>query len=117
MRVRLPANGWRPRPDQMALWSYLENGGKRACMVAHRRWGKDDIGLHHTACALHQRVGTYWHMLPEAAQARKVIWEAVNPRTAKRRIDEAFPLDLRDTTQNNEMFIRFKCGSTWQLVG
>jgi hypothetical protein len=36
-------------------------------------------------------VGTYWHMLPEASQARKAIWDAVNPHTGKRRIDEAFP--------------------------
>ena len=35
--VRLPANGWRPRPYQMPLWSYLENGGKRAVEIAHRR--------------------------------------------------------------------------------
>ena len=28
-------------------------------------------------------------MLPEAAQARKAIWEAVNPHSGRRRIDEA----------------------------
>ena len=59
----------------------------------------------------------YWHMLPEAAQARKAIWEAVNPRTGRRRIDEAFPEWMRETTRENEMFIRFKNGSTWQVVG
>ncbi len=52
-----------------------------------------------------------------AAQARKAIWEAVNPHTGIRRIDEAFPLELRDITRENEMFIRFKSGSTWQVVG
>lgn len=36
MKVTLP-NNWRPRPDQMGLWSYLENGGVRAVEVAHRR--------------------------------------------------------------------------------
>ncbi len=30
-------NGWRPRPYQMRLWSYLEKGGKRAVEIAHRR--------------------------------------------------------------------------------
>jgi phage terminase large subunit len=114
--IQLP-NNWRPRGYQRALWSYLENGGKRAVEIAHRRWGKDDIALHHTACKLHERVGTYWHMLPEAAQARKAIWEAVNPHTGLRRIDEAFPAELRQTTREQEMFIRFKCGSTWQVVG
>jgi len=38
MEIILP-NNWKPRPYQMKLWKYLENGGKRACVVAHRRWG------------------------------------------------------------------------------
>ena len=116
MRVSLP-NNWVPRPDQMALWAYLEAGGKRAVEVAHRRWGKDDVALHYTAVACHQRIGNYWHMLPEYGQARKAIWEAVNPATGKRRVDEAFPEGLRETTRTQEMMIKLRCGSTWQLVG
>jgi phage terminase large subunit len=116
VQVTLP-NKWHPRPDQMPLWSYLERGGRRADVVAHRRWGKDDVSLHNTACQAHKRVGVYWHMLPEAAQARKAIWDAVNPRTGMRRIDEAFPRELRETTKEQDMFIRFKNGSTWQVLG
>lgn len=115
-RIRLP-NGWQPRPYQRKLWNYLEGGGKRGVWIAHRRAGKDDLAMHWTAVAAHGRVGTYWHMLPEAAQARKAIWEAINPHTGKRRIDEAFPRELRDGTRENEMFMRFKCGSTWQVLG
>lgn len=63
------------------------------------------------------RVGGYWHMLPEYAQARKAIWTAVNPHTGKRRIDEAFPHEIRENTNEQEMFIRFKTGSTWQVIG
>lgn len=114
--VTLP-NNWRPRPYQKDLWRYLEHGGKRAVAVCHRRWGKDDLALHWTAVAAHQKVGTYWHMLPEYAQARKAIWDAVNPHTGKRRIDEAFPREIRDSTNEQGMFIRFKNGSTWQVVG
>lgn len=73
--------------------------------------------LHHTAIEAHKRVATYWHCLPEYTQARKAIWNAVNPHTGKRRIDEAFPLPLREKTVDDEMFIRFKNGSTWQVVG
>ncbi|MFI0489346.1 MAG: hypothetical protein ACH344_08715 [Yersinia sp. (in: enterobacteria)] len=64
-----------------------------------------------------QRPATYWHMLPEAAQARKAIWQAINPHTGKRRIDEVFPHDLRAGTNETEMLIRFKSGSSWQVVG
>lgn len=101
----------------MALWSYLERGGTRAVEVAHRRWGKDDVTMRWTSCALHTRVGNYWHMLPLANQARRAIWEAINPHTGLRRIDEAFPEALRETTRENEMLIKFKVGSTWQVVG
>lgn len=101
----------------MKLWSYLENGGKRAVEVAHRRWGKDEVALHYTATAAMQRVGNYWHMLPQYNQARKAIWEAVNQRTGKRRIDEAFPPAIRLELRNTDMFIKFINGSTWQLVG
>lgn len=83
----------------------------------HRRAGKDELALHWTAVAAHKRVGTYWHMLPVAKQARKAIWDAINPHTGKRRIDEAFPPALRETTRDNEMFIKFVNGSTWQVVG
>lgn len=115
-RIRIP-NDWRPRPYQRPLWDYLESGGKRAVAVWHRRSGKDDVDLHWTAVAAHQRIGTYWYLLPQATQARKAIWEAVNPHTGKRRIDEAFPQALRARTRENEMFIRFQNGSTWQVVG
>lgn len=114
--IELP-NGWVPRPYQRPLWDYLEKGGKRAISIAHRRWGKDDVALHRTAIAMHERVGSYWHCLPEYAQARKAIWTAVNPHTGKRRIDEAFPHELRESTNDQEMFIRFKIGSTWQAIG
>jgi phage terminase large subunit len=114
--IDLPVS-WRPRPYQLKLWGHLENGGLRADVAAHRRWGKDDVALNWAAVSAMQRVGNYWHMLPEAAQARKAIWEAVNPRTGRRRIDEAFPLEIRAGTREGDMRIEFKNGATWQVVG
>jgi hypothetical protein len=101
----------------MPLWRYLEAGGRRADVAAHRRWGKDEVALHWAAVAAQSRVGTYWHLLPEAAQARKAIWDAVNPHTGRRRIDEAFPKALRAATRDADMLIRFANGSTWQVCG
>lgn len=115
-RIRLP-NNWRPRPYQLPAWTYLENGGRHAELIWHRRSGKDEISLHRTACAAFERTATYWHMLPSATQARKAIWDAVNPHTGRRRIDEAFPLPLRAATREQEMLIKFLNGSTWQVVG
>jgi phage terminase large subunit len=56
-------------------------------------------------------------MLPEYSMARKAIWDAVNPHTGRRRIDDAFPEALRKVTNKNEMKIEFRCGSMWQVVG
>jgi hypothetical protein len=115
--LSLPANAWRPRRHQRALWRYLQRGGTRAMAIWHRRAGKDEVCLHHTAVSAFERIGNYWTCLPEYAQGRKSIWTAINAHTGKRRIDEAFPQELRDTTIDNEMFIRFKNGSTYQVVG
>jgi hypothetical protein len=115
--IQLPANGWRPRWYQRKAWNAWEKGIKRELLIWHRRAGKDELNLNQHAVGTHTRIGTYWHMLPEYAQARKAIWDAVNPVTGKRRIDEAFPQELRASTRDNDMFIRFKCGSTWQVVG
>lgn len=114
--VVLP-NNWNPRHYQLPAWRALEEGVRRALLVWHRRAGKDDVCLHWAATQAMQRVGTYWHMLPQYAQARKSVWDAVNPHTGKRRIDEAFPDAICATKRANDMFIRFKNGSTWQLVG
>lgn len=120
--INLPYN-WAPRKYQVNAWNAFRELGspsskiKRVALACHRRWGKDEIMLHHNACSAFERVGNYWYMLPEYSQCRKAIWNAVNPHTGKRRINEAFPQELRAKTLENEMFIEFKNGSTWQLMG
>lgn len=115
--IRLPANNWQPRDYQKPAWKAWHTGCNHLELVWHRRSGKDDIALHGTAIKAMERPATYWHMLPLKEQARKAIWEAVNPHTGMKRIDEAFPREIRATTRENEMFIKFKNGSTWQVLG
>jgi hypothetical protein len=121
VKIQLP-NNWSPRDYQKPLWDYLKKKhkgdiGKRAVVSWHRRSGKDAVMLNHNACAAFERIGNYWYMLPEYSQCRKAIWDAVNPHTGKKRIDEAFPEQLRSNTLNQEMKIIFKNGSSWQLMG
>lgn len=115
-RKRLPST-WEAREYQKPLFRYLQDGGKRADVAAHRRWGKDEAALHWASLAAAERPGTYWHLLPSASQGRKAIWDAVNPHTGKRRIDEAFPAEMRARTRDDEMMIHLGNGSTWQVVG
>mgnify|MGYP000594331085 FL=1 len=105
---------WYQRP----FHEYLVNTpGARAIEIAHRRWGKDEIVLAATCELAHRRVASYWHCMPEYEQARKALWNGVNAHTGRRRIDEAFPPDLRESKDEQQMLIKFRNGSTWQLIG
>lgn len=113
--ITLP-NDWQPLPHQMPLWQALESGARRAVAVWHRRAGKDSLALNWTAVAALQRVGNYWHCLPEQAQARKAVWDAID-RQGRKIIDQAFPMAIRKRTLDQSMFIEFINGSTFQLIG
>ena len=109
---------FRVRKYQAPFWTAWRTGEKKRLIeIAHRRWGKDEIALNVTRDLALERPASYWHCLPEYAQARKAIWAAVNPHTGKRRIDEAFPREIRKATNEQEMFIELVNGSTWQLIG
>lgn len=112
----LPYN-WTPRPYQQRTWDYLANGGKRAVLNFHRRAGKDEIMLHHIACCAFEKQANYWMCLPQYSQARKAMWDGISAHSGKRRIDAVFPHEIRESTNENEMKIKFKNGSTFQLVG
>lgn len=115
MEIQLPHN-WTPRVYQKPVLKYFDQGGLRAVSVWHRRAGKDSAALNFTAKAIHQRVGSYWHVFPEQKQARKAIWNGID-KQGRRIIDQAFPKQLRARTLEQEMMIEFKNGSFWQLIG
>jgi len=105
----------------LPVLKYFADGGKRAVLVWHRRSGKDSLAMNWTAISSHGKKGTYWHLLPTAKQARKVIWEAINPDTGLRLIDQVFPPEIRkegnEGKREDEMLIRLSCGSNYQLAG
>ena len=93
------------------------DGGKRAVCVWHRQAGKDEVGLHHLSCSAHMRIGNYWHMLPKYDHARTAIWDAINPKTGHRRMEEAFPAELVKRPNEQKMSLDLNSGSSVQLVG
>ena len=115
MQIEMPHN-WDAMLHQIPLWNYLDNGGKRAVAVWHRRAGKDSTALNYTATEALETVGVYWHMLPTQRQARKVVWDGID-RNGRRMIDQAFPKEIRKSTRSQEMQIELKSGSIWQLCG
>jgi phage terminase large subunit len=113
--IEIP-NAWEPRSYQLPFWRAMEGGCRRAALVWHRRSGKDSTSLNLTATKMLERVGTYWHMLPEKTQARKVIWDGID-KQGRRMIDQAFPPELVASKYEQDMMLRFKNGSVWQCVG
>ncbi|MDK8874398.1 hypothetical protein [Paracoccus sp. SSJ] len=105
---------WYQQPFYRAL---TEGEIKRAIAIWHRRAGKDEVVLNATRENLFKRPGTYWHCFPEYKQARKAIWNGINAHTGKRRIFESFPQQIIRRMNDDDMFIEFVNGSTWQLLG
>jgi len=109
-------NNWAPRPHQIDFFRAMDNGIKRACLVWHRRAGKDSTSLNFTAKEMFKRKGNYWHLFPKQTQARKAIWNGINS-DGQSILDQVFPEPVRARTSSQEMMIELKNGSTWQLAG
>ncbi|QQM14874.1 terminase large subunit [Stenotrophomonas phage BUCT555] len=119
-QVQLPHN-WAPYSHQEEYTNYMFEDGKfpyrkRADLVWHRRAGKDSTSINTLSVSAHLRIGTYWHMLPTLNQGRKVVWNGVD-RDGCRIIYQAFPSELIESVNENDMLIRFKNGSFYQVVG
>lgn len=118
--ISLP-HQWSPRHYQRDYLNHMFSGGefpykKRAQLVWHRRAGKDSTSINTLAVSSQMRVGTYWHMLPTLNQARKVVWNGVDG-DGRRIIYQAFPRELIESVNENEMLIRLRNGSFYQVVG
>ena len=114
--ISLP-NDFNPRPYQLPVMRYIQQGGKRAVITWPRRHGKDLTWLHIHALMSQTRVGAYWHLLPTYAQAKKTVWDAFR-RDGKPVIANAFPREMLAKDPNEAaMMLHFKNGSTFQLIG
>jgi hypothetical protein len=115
--VTIP-NKWRPHFYQWPLYNNFGYGKRfqRGCAVWHRRAGKDSAALNLTAREMFKRVGTYWHLFPEQAQARKAVWNGID-RDGRRIIDQFLPPAVRERSNGQEMLVEAKNGSIWQMAG
>jgi len=114
-QITIP-NDWVPMQHQMPVWTKMQAGLKRAALCWHRRAGKDSFAINYLATCAMQKVGVYWHMLPSATQARKVIWNGID-RNGRKVIDQAVPKEIRKKTHDQEMYIELINGSVIQMVG
>jgi len=106
---------WAPRPYQFPLWKFLEDGGRRAVAVWHRRAGKDLLSINWCAVSTLTRPGLYWHLFPTYNQGRKIAWDGMT--RDGRKFLEHFPKEMWEAVNNTEMRLTLKNGSIYQVVG
>lgn len=103
------------RPYQEAPICALNDGIKRIIWCVHRRGGKDLSILNWVICQLAEKTQTCFYVMPSYAQAKKVIWDSINNDGF--RILDYFPEAIIEAKNQQEMKIRFKNGSLFQLIG
>ena len=66
-----------PRAYQIPIFRAMDRGAKKLVVVAHRRFGKDLIGINLTIREAFKRRGTYAYILPTYRQAKNIIWKGM----------------------------------------
>ena len=108
---------WRARPYQRKLCRYLRDGGRRAIVVAHRRWGKDEVALHWAAqCAMLKPASTGTCCRNTARPAGPSGMPSIRTPAAAAST-KRFPTSSAKLTREDDMLIRFREGAAWQVVG
>lgn len=114
LTITLPHN-FTPRKYQFPILKALDQGIKRAVWVCHRRAGKDVTIFNWCIKKLMEEPATCFYVMPSYAQAKKVIWDAINIQGQK--ILDYIPKPLIASSNGQEMKIRLINGSLLQLIG
>lgn len=123
--INLPYK-FKPRDYQLPLFEHLvpelfknkdiKEAVRNAVLVWHRRAGKDKCSINVMVCrAMIDVPGYYLYMAPEAAQARKILWEGIGSDGMK--FIDHIPKELVKSIRNQDMRIELVNGSVIQVAG
>lgn len=112
--IVLPYN-WTPRDYQEPVCEAIDSGIKRLITIWHRRAGKDLTAINVCAKKSFERVGLYLHLLPYYKQGRKIVWNGID-KAGKKFLD-AFPPELVESRNDQEMQLKLINGSIYQVAG
>lgn len=107
---------WPLRHYQQDAENARQRGIKRLGLFWHRRAGKDVYCLSIARNESRKRIGGYVHFFPKHVQAKRALWNGIDPKKGARFIDTAFGDQIAEVN-NTEMFIEMYNGATWQLLG
>ena len=97
-----------PRSYQEPAMAYIDEGGKRAVTVWHRRAGKDQTWLNQNIKMMCREAfcGTYLYIFPKLTQGRRDLWDAkTSPSSGGRPFRAHFPPELVMESSETEMQI------------
>lgn len=107
---------FKPREYQIPLFDAIENRGfKRVLAIMPRRAGKDICGFNLMLRQALRRVGVYYYLFPEFAQARRAIWDSITIDGF--RFLDYIPSALIDKRNEQQMKITLVNGSIIQMAG
>lgn len=115
VETTIKLNKFIPRDYQMPILDALNRGFKRVLAILPRRAGKDITAFNYCIRELLKNVQVIYYIFPTYAQGKKVIFDSIT--NDGRRILDFIPKEVIDSTNSQEMKIRFKNGSLFQVVG
>lgn len=109
-------NKFIPRGYQLPILDAIENKGyKKVLAILPRRAGKDVTAFQLCIRACLRKPCVIYYIFPTYAQGKKVLWDSIT-NTGERILDY-IPDEVVDSKNGQEMKIRFKNGSLFQIVG
>jgi len=106
---------YQPRDYQIPILQAFDNGYRRIIQLWHRRSGKDVTDINLVAAEMLKEVGNYYYTFPNYSQGRKALWEGRGKDGVK--YTDYFPKELVDGTNDQQMKIKYKNGSLFQVIG
>ena len=114
--TKIKLNRFKPRPYQLPIMDAIENKHyKRVIAILPRRAGKDITAWNLCIRACVRKQCVIYYIFPTYSQARKVIWDSIT--NSGERFLDYIPKEIIESTNSQEMKIRFKNGSLLQLIG
>lgn len=116
MSIEIRLDKFQPRHYQLPIFDAVENKGyRRVISILPRRAGKDMACWNLAIRFLLRKPAICYYIFPEYQQAKKAIWDTLT-HTGQRFLDY-IPQEVIESTNSQEMKIRFKNGSLLQLCG
>lgn len=107
---------FQPRPYQIPMMDAILNKGYlRVMAILPRRAGKDITAFNICIRMLLRKIQTIFYVFPTYSGGRKILWDAITIDGT--RVLDYIPEDLVESKNEQQMRIRLKNGSVFQIIG